>query len=191
MKFIINDKTGFVVSLLLLISVYTPIASAEPGLIPEGYSEQPFGEPAALPGGGTLTVSRYDPDIALSRTNQFGDEVYTISSLISVKMCAGSAELTKMASEVYFSLARVISTGRESISGTPSTGIRDPSLQPDFVPHTLMPGECAEGWVAFTRTGHPGDKVLENASSIWFDPAVLGQVPADQQVKLAWRLPVE
>lgn len=191
MKFNFNDKAIFALTLLILAGAYQPVANAQAGPIPEGYSEHPFGEPAALPGGGSIKVSRYDPDIALSRTNQFGDVVDTVSSLIHVDMCAGSAELSNMASEVYFSLARVISTGRESITGTSSKDIRDPGLQTGYVPLSVPPGECVAGWVAFTRTGKSGDKVLEGASSIWFNPALLGRVPEDQQVKLAWRLPAE
>lgn len=191
MKFTVDVKTIFAAALLFLSGACPLAASAEEGPVPEGFSEQPFGEPAPLPGGGTITVSDYEPDIALSRTNQFGDVVDTVSSLVHAKICAGSSELSNMASEVYFSLARVITTGRESINGTPSKDIRDPSLQPGYVPLSVPPGECVEGWVAFTRTGKPGDKVLEGASSIWFNPAVLGIVPEDRQVKLAWRLPAE
>ena len=185
------DKVVCALALLVLGAAYCTAAVAQAGPVPEGYSEHPFGEPAALPGGGAITLSQYETDIALSRTNQFGDVVNTVSSLVHVKMCAGSVELSKMVSEVYFSLARVISTGRESIMGTPSQGLREPGLTTDFVPESAAPGQCFEGWVAFTRTGRAGDKVLEGASSIWFDPAVLGMVPAEQQVKLAWRLPPE
>lgn len=191
MRFQFNDKAIFAFTLLLLAGAFHPLARAQAGPIPEGYTEHPFGEPAALPGGGTVTVSHYEPDIALSRTNQFGDVVDTVSSLIHVDVCAGSVELTNMASEVYFSLARVITTGRESITGTTSKDIKDPSLQTGYVPMSVPPGECIAGWVAFTRTGKAGDKVLEGASSVWFNPAILGIVPEDQQVKLAWLLPQE
>lgn len=185
----VNVKAICTTFLLLLTTAWQPDANAGEGPVPEGYAEQTFGEPAALPGGGSITVSAYEPDIFLSRTNQFGDVVDTVSSLVRVEICAGSAELTKMASEVYFSLARVVKTGRESIPGTSSKEIRDPSLQSGWVPMTLAPGECASGWVAFTQLGKAGDKVLEGASSLWFDPSVLGMVPEDQQVKLAWLLP--
>lgn len=190
MNSIFSDRAVLALFLVIMAGAYLP-AGAQEGPVPEGYAEQKFGAPAALPGGGSITVSRYEPDIALSRTNQFGDVVNTISSLVHVDMCAGSSELSSMASEVYFSLARVISTGRESITGTPSKDLREPSLQTGYVPLSVNPGECVAGWVAFTRTGNEGDKVLEGASSIWFDPAVLGIVPEDQQVRLAWRLPPE
>lgn len=191
MKIRIFDKAVFASALLALGIAHGPAAIAQAGPIPEGYSEHAFGEPTALPGGGAITLSRYEADIALSRTNQFGDVVDTVSSLVNARICAGSSELSNMVSEVYFSLARVISTGHESIPGTPSKDIRDPSLQTGYVPQSVPPGQCVEGWVAFTRTGQAGDKVLEGASSIWFDPAVLGIVPPDQQVRLAWRLPPE
>lgn len=191
MKIGIFDKAVFASGLLALVIAYCPAAIAQAGPVPEGYTEQTFGEPAALPGGGNITVSSYEADIALSRTNQFGDVVDTVSTLVNARICAGSTGLSNMASEVYFSLARVISTGHESIPGTSPQGLRDPGLQPDYVPMSLNPGECREGWVAFTRLGEAGEKVLEGASMIWFDPAVLGMVPPDQQVKLAWRLPPE
>lgn len=186
MKLTVNHTTVLAVALFALAG---PLAGAGEGPAPEGYAEYAFGEPAPLPGGGTITVSDYEPDIALSRTNQFGDVVNTVSSVIHAKICAGSTELSSMASEVYFSLARVIKTGRESIPGTSSKDIRDPSLQAGYVPLSVTPGQCVEGWVAFTHLGEEGDKVLEGASSIWFNPAILGMVPEDQQVKLAWRLP--
>jgi len=191
MKFIVDVKPVFAAALFFLAGACPQAAKAGAGPVPEGYSEQAFGEPAALPGGGTITVSDYEPDIALSRTNQFGDVVNTVSSVIFAKICAGSAELSNMASEVYFSLARVIATGRESIPGTSSKDIKDPSLQTGFVPLSVAPGECVEGWVAFTQLGKAGKKVLEGASSVWFNPAILGMVPEDQQVKLAWLLPQE
>jgi len=188
MKFKVNDMTIFAVMLLILAS---PLAGAGEGPAPEGYTEHAFGEPAPLPGGGSITVSDYEPDIALSRTNQFGDVVNTVSSVVFAKICAGSAELSNMASEVYFSLARVIKTGRESINGTSSKDIKDPSLQPGYVPLSVQPGQCVEGWVAFTQLGEAGDKVLEGASAVWFNPAILGMVSEAQQVKLAWRFPAE
>lgn len=191
MKFSVDIKPVFAATLLLLTGAHPPAASAGEGPVPEGYTEHAFGEPAALPGGGTITVSDYEPDIFMSRTNQFGDVVDTVSSVIFAKICAGSAELPKMAFEVYFSLARVIATGRESIPGTSSKDIKDPSLKPDYVPLSVAPGECVEGWVAFTQLGKEGDKVLEGASAVWFNPAILGMVPEDQQVKLAWLLPQE
>jgi hypothetical protein len=187
----INTKSGFAMALTLLVAVVSTIANAQPGPIPAGYPEHTFGEPAPLPGGGKITLSMFEPDIYNSRTNQFNDLVETVSSLVHVEMCAGATELSKMASEVYFSLTRAIATGHESINGTPSTYVREPSLQPDYVPLSVAPGECKAGWVAFTTLGHEGDKVLEGASSITFDPAVLGMVPPEQQVKLAWRLPLE
>jgi len=191
MKFSVNAKTIFATALLTMTGAWHPAAGAQEGPVPEGYSEHPFGKAAPMPGGGTITISDYEPDIALSRTNQFGDVVDTVSSVIHAKICAGSAELTNMASEVYFSLARVISTGRESIPGTSSKDIKDPTLQPGYVPLSVAPGQCVEGWVAFTQLGKAGKKVLEGASSVWFDPAILGIVPEGQQVKLAWRLPAE
>ena len=191
MKFTVDARSAFVTTLLFLAGAFPLAAGAGEGPVPEGYSEQPFGEPAALPGGGAITVSSYEPDIALSRTNQFGDVVNTVSSVVHAKICAGSMELSNMASEVYFSLARVIKTGRESIPGTSSKDIKDPSLQTGYVPMSVPPGQCVEGWVAFTHLGEKGDKVLEGASSVWFDPAILGMVPEDQQVKIAWRLPQE
>jgi len=191
MKFTVDVKQLFAAALVCLAWVYHPFTSAQEGPIPDGYSEHPFGEPAPLPGGGTITVSDYEADIALSRTNQFGDVVDTVSSVIFAKICAGSAELSNMASEVYFSLARVIKTGRESIPGTSSKDIKDPSLQDGYVPLSVPPGQCVEGWVAFTQLGEAGDKVLEGASSVWFNPAILGMAPEDQQVKLAWRLPAD
>lgn len=186
-----NTKTGHATALIFLVTLFPVMASAQPGPIPEGYSEHPFGEPAPLPGGGQVTISMYEQDIPYSKTNQFGDLIETISSLIHVEMCAGTTELSKMASEVYFSLTRAIVTGHESMNGTSSKNIREPGLQPGFVPLTVEPGECRQGWVAFTALGRGGDKALEGASSITFDPAVLGIVPPEQQVKLAWRLPVE
>jgi len=189
MKFIVDVKPVFAVTLLFLADAFPLAAIAGEGEIPGGYAVHALGEPAPLPGGGTITVSDYAPDIALSRTNQFGDVVNTVSSLVHAKICAGSAELTNMASEVYFSLARVIATGHESIPGTSSRDLRDPSLQSGYVPLSVQPGQCVEGWVAFTHLGKEGDKVLEGASSVWFNPAVLGIVPGGQQVKLAWRLP--
>jgi len=191
MKFTVDVKPVFAATLLFLAGACPPAANAGEGPVPEGYALHAFGEPAALPGGGTITVSDYEPDIAMSRTNQFGDVVNTVSSVIFAKICAGSAELPEMASEVYFSLARVIATGRESIPGTSSKDIKDPSLQTGFVPLSVAPGECVEGWVAFTQLGKAGKKVLEGASSVWFNPAILGVVPEDQQVKLAWLLPQE
>ena len=186
-----NTNIGFAKVLIALVALFSAVAGAQPGPIPEGYPEHTFGEPAPLPGDGKITVSMYEPDIFKSRTNQFDDLVETVSSIVHVEMCAGTTELSKMVFEVYFSLTRAIRTGHESIKGTPSNFVREPSLQPDFVPLSLAPGECKSGWVAFTSLGHEGDKALEGASSITFDPSVLGMVPAEQQVKLAWRLPLE
>jgi hypothetical protein len=191
MKINVNIYSGYLLACLLLAVACQSTANAQAGLVPEGYAEYPFGEPATLPGDGSITVSQYDPDIALSKTNQFGDVVDTVSTLIHAEVCAGSVELPYMASEVYFSLARVISVGRESIPGTSSKGIREPSLQIGYVPVTVQAGECVAGWVAFTQLGDKGDKVLEGAAGILFNPAVLGMVPDDQQVKIAWRLPAE
>jgi hypothetical protein len=191
MKINVNSKLTGVLACLFLAGACQSAANAESGLVPEGYSEYAFDEPGALPGGGSITVSQYDPDIALSKTNQFGDVVDTVSSLIHARVCAGSVELPYVASEVYFSLARVISVGRESIPGTSSKGIREPSLQVGYVPVTVKAGECVEGWVAFTQLGSKGDKVLEGASGILYNPAVLGMVADDQQARLVWRLPVE
>ena len=191
MKINVNSKITGVLACLFLAGACQSTANAESGLVPEGYSEYAFDEPGALPGDGSITVSQYDPDIALSKTNQFGDVVDTVSTLIHAEVCAGSVELPYMASEVYFSLARVISVGRESIPGTSSKGIREPSLQIGYVPVTVQAGECVAGWVAFTQLGDKGDKVLEGAAGILFNPAVLGMVPDDQQVKIAWRLPAE
>ena len=187
----INTNSGFAMLFTLLVAVVSPIAHAQPGPIPAGYPEHPFGEPAPLPGGGKITVSMFEPDVYNSRTNQFNDLVETVSSLVHVEMCAGATELSNMASEVYFSLTRAIATGHESLKGTSSMYVREPSLQAGYVPLSVAPGECKEGWVAFTSLGHEGDKVLEGASSITFDPSLLGIVPPEQQVKLAWRLPVE
>lgn len=191
MKIGTNANTNHAMALTFLVALFPAITGAQPSPIPEGFSEHPFGEPAPLPGGGQVTVSKYERDIPYSKTNQFGDLIETISSLIHVEMCAGTAELSKMAAEVYFSLTRPIVTGHESIKGTPSKDIREPGLQPGFVPLSVEPGECRHGWVAFTTLGRGGDKALEGASSITFDPAVLGIVPPEQQVKLAWRLPVD
>jgi len=184
-----NTIIGFAMVLVPMVALFSTLAGAQPGLIPEGYPEHNFGEPAPLPGGGKIIISNFEPDIFHSRTNQFDDLVETVSSLVHVEMCAGTTELPKIVSEVYFSLTRAIRTGHESIKGTPSTYVREPVLKPDFLPLSLAPGACQNGWVAFTSLGQEGDKALEGASSITFDPSVLGMVPPEQQVKLAWRLP--
>ena len=124
-----NTNIGFAMVLIPLVALFSAIASAQPGPIPEGYSEHRFGEPAPLPGGGKITVSMFEPDIFHSRTNQFGDLIETVSSLVHVEMCAGATELSKMASEVYFSLTRAIGTGHESIKGTSSKYVRASSFE--------------------------------------------------------------
>lgn len=158
-----------------------------PGSAPHGYRMAELGETVEFGSGHSLTVSKYEEDVAFDVESVIGS-MSGAANLFWVEMCAGRTPLENLAMELFFQLFRPTAGGWESGNGSGHLfpGIREPRFNDQMLPETVEPGTCREGWVVMgapdAETGFPG------ATAIGFDSSQGSFAPEELHWKMAWEL---